>query len=550
MTKEPNNKPNKEKQFKLEDYSILAWVMKYQIRSEKGETLDFYDRLFLLDILTDWSKEIVWKKCSQVGGSVVFNIKTFFALLKLGWNIIYTMPTDSDVEEFVKAKTNPIILNNPQVFGKLNTDAVYLKQIGERFLHFKGTVSKTAAISTSSDLNIHDEASRSDQATMNTYKSRLTASKFRGTWMFSNPTTEKDSLDEKWNVSDQKEWHIKCQVCDFQQTLSWPESVDKSRICYQCKECKVELTREARRRGQWINRDGVLWRGRVEEPYLVSGWHTSHLMAPWIEAREIIEASEGDQEYFFNFVLGEPYNPGDLKVTRSTILDNWTPKDLSLGRQWFLGVDVGNIKHYVLGTELGIVKVGRFTKWNELDDMMRMYNPALVIDAMPDNTMSKYYVDTYPRALMSFFQDNKNNPQVIVWWGQTTGSMNEERNRNGIVYSNRNRIIDKMIDDILNAHILFGMASDRDLRDYLKHWETLRRVKVADTRGIESYEWDSTTGEDHYVFATLYYYLARLGVGGGALFTLDGDKKPQLIDKDGNVGDIGAIMSEINGWQV
>ncbi len=534
-------------EFNLEDYSILAWVMKNQIRSEKGEILDFHDRLFLLDILTDWSREITWKKCSQVGGSIVFNIKTFFALLKLGWNIIYTMPSDSDVESFVKAKTNPLILANPHVLGKLGSDAVYIKQIGDRFLHFKGTISKTAAISTSSDLNIHDEASRSDQATMNTYKSRLTSSKYKGTWMFSNPTTEKDALDEKWLVSDQKEWHITC-ACGEQQVMTWPESIDKEHACYQCKVCKKELTREERRRGVWINRDGVVWDGAIAGGYRASGWHTSHMMMLDVSARDILDESEGDQEYFYNFVLGEPYNPGDLKVTASTILDNWTPKDLSLGKQWYLGVDVGNIKHYVLGTELGVVKVGRFSKWSELDDMMKMYKPNLVIDAMPDNTMSKYYVDTYPTALMSFFQDNKNNPNVIVWWGKNTGSQSEERNRNGIVYSNRNRIIDKMIDDILNAKILFGVPSDFDLKQFIKHWQTLRRIKVADARGIESYEWDSTTGEDHYVFATLYYYLARLGVGAGALFTPETGENKHLIDKDGNVGDIGAIMAQVNSW--
>ncbi len=527
-------------QINIEDYSILAWVMKNQIRSEKGEVLDFHDRLFLLDILTDWSREICWKKCSQVGGSIVFNIKTFFALLKLGWNIIYTHPTDGDVEEFMA---------NLHVLGKLDTDAVYLKQVGERFLHFAGTISKTAAISKSSDLNIHDEVSRSDQPTVNTYKSRLTSSKFKGTWLFSNPTTEKDALDEKWLVSDQKEWYITCGGCQEKQVMTWPESIDKDRVCYQCKVCEKELTREERRVGVWINRDGVEWTGKIAGNYRASGWHTSHMMMLDVSARDIIDESEGDQEYFYNFVLGEPYNPGDLKVTPSTILDNWTPKDLSLGKHWFLGVDIGNIKHYVLGTELGVVKVGKFSKWAELDDMMKFYDPALVIDAMPDNTMSKYYVDTYTKALMSFFQDNKNNPQQIVWWGINTASQNIERNRNGIVYSNRNRIIDKMIDDILLAKIPFGMPSDRDLKDYLRHWQTLRRVKETDARGIESYAWDSTTGEDHYVFATLYYYLARLSVGQGALFSGEAGEKKQLIDRDGNVGDIGEVMAQVNGWQ-
>ena len=125
--------------FNIEDYSILAWVVKNQIKSEKGEVLDFHDRLFLLDILTDWSQEIAWKKCSQVGGSIIFNIKVFFALLKMGWNIIYTMPSDSDVESFVKAKTNPLIRANQHVLGKLNSDAIYLKEVGDRFLHMAGS---------------------------------------------------------------------------------------------------------------------------------------------------------------------------------------------------------------------------------------------------------------------------------------------------------------------------------------------------------------------------------------------------------------------------
>lgn len=534
--------------FNLEDYSILAWVVKNQIRSEKGEVLDFHDRLFLLDILTDWSQEIAWKKCSQVGGSIVFNIKVFFALLKLGWNIIYTMPSDSDVEAFVKAKTNPLIRANQKVLGKLNSDAIYLKEVGDRFLHMAGTISKTAAISRSSDLNIHDEASRSDQATMNTYRSRLTSSKFKGTWWFSNPTTEKDILDEKWLKSDQKEWHVTCLGCKEEQVLTWPESIDKARECYQCKSCKKELAREERRLGRWINRDGVPWDGKVAGGYRTSGWHTSHMMMLDVSARDILEVSDGDQEYFYNFVLGEPYNPGDLRVSRGTILDNWTPKDLSLGKHWFLGVDVGNVKHYVLGTELGVVKVGRFSQWSDLDDMMKMYDPALVIDAMPDNTMSKYYVETYPRALMSYFQDNKSNPQQIVWWGVDTGSQMVERNKNGIVYSNRNRIIDKMIDEIILGRILFGLPSDRDLKDFLRHWETLRRIKETDARGIESYAWDSTTGEDHYVFATLYYYLARLSLGQGALFVSGPEEKKKLIDSANTVGDIGEIMSQANQW--
>ncbi len=499
--------------------------------SEKGEPLDFHDRLFLLDILTDWAPNIVVKKCSQVGGSVVFNLKALFALKTFGWNVIYTFPTDDDTREFVASKTNKLLTSNPQVFAGIETDNIERKELNNRFLFFKGTVSKTAAIMTSSDLNIHDEASRSNQSTLETYKSRLKASRFKGRWLFSNPTTEKDAIDEVWKKSDQKEWTITCGGCASAQFLKWPDNVDVLRRVFQCSQCKKELTREERRRGTWV----------AQNPGVpVSGYHISHLMAPWISADEIITDSEGDQEYFCNFVLGEPYNPGDLRVSASTILDNWTPKDLSKGKEWFLGVDVGNVKHWVLGTELGVVQVGRFTKWQDLDDMMKMYDPTLVIDAMPDNTMAKYYVETYRKAQMSFFQENKNNPKTIVWWG--------EHDKQGIVYSNRNRILDQLIDRILNAKILFGIETNAELKRYLKHWETLRRVKVVDPKGIESYEWASTTGEDHFVFATLYYYLALLGAGSGVFYPDNKTEVKQFIGNDNVVGDIAEVMAEANNW--
>lgn len=517
-----------------EDMSILVWLLQNSVVTEKGDKLDFADRLFLLDILTDWSQEIVIKKAAQIGGSVSFNLKALYAVLKFGWNILYTFPTDGDVNEFVSSKTNKIIQSNPQVFSGMPADNIERKGIGDRFIFFKGTVSKTSAIMTTADLLIHDEASRSDQSVLETMKSRLKASKFKGRWLFSNPTTEKDAIDIAWNQSDKKEWHVICEHCKVEQVLSWPESIDivnKQYICRE-KECGKVLSDNTRRMGRWV---------ATSPGKAISGYHISLLMAPWISAEEIVKDSEGDQEYFYNFVLGEPYSPGDVRVSRSTILDNWTPKDLHTGN-YFLGVDVGNIKHYVLGSEKGVIEAGRFTKWADLDDMMKRYKPALVIDAMPDNTMSKYYVENYRNALMSWFQENKNNPRTIVWWG--------EGDKDGIVYSNRNRIIDQLIDEILNAKVLFGLKSDSEIKLYLKHWETLRRTKKVDNKGIESYEWDSTTGEDHYVFATLYYYLARLGSSFGSYMpdAWKGTESKQLIGRDNVVGDIGQMLADANNW--
>ena len=482
-------------------YSILQWLTECGVVSEKNEPFDYYNRPFLLDILTDFTPQQVTMACAQVGKSVVYSLKTLFAVKHLGFNVIYTFPTDDSVREFVGSKFNKIIQSNYHEFKGMETDSIERKELNDRFIFFKGTVSKTGPISTSADLLIHDEVSRSDQGAIETYKSRIKASQYKGRWLFSNPGGERDELDLAWQKSDQKEWTITCPHCGDEHYLSWPESIDQENKCYICKVCKEPISDNVRRQGKWV----AQMPGRK-----VSGYHISHLMCCWITAEEIIDDSQGDPAYFNNFVLGLPYSPGDLSVTKTTILDIWTPKDLSTGSV-YIGIDVGNIKHYVIRSDKGLLKIGRFSAWSELDAIITAWKPtAGVIDAMPDNFSAKHYVDTYPWMQMSFFMENNNNPQTILWWG--------ENDKKGIVYSHRDRILDQFLMGMIEAKWLIGVATDEMFRLYIKHYETLRRAKVVNNKGIERYVWESTTGEDHFVFADLYSYLAMQGNGAGTFF--------------------------------
>lgn len=511
-------------------FSILEWITDRGLVNEKGEAFDFYDRPFLLDILCDFNPQIAVTACAQVGKSVTFSIKTLFAIKHLHFNAIYTMPSDSDCVEFVSSKFNKIVQANIHEFAGMQTDNVERKELNDRFIFFKGTNSKTAAISTTADLLIHDEISRSDQGAIETYKSRTKASPYKGRWLFSNPGSERDELDLAWNKSDQKEWTITCPHCGDEHYLDFPDSLDLEKKIYVCRACKEPIDDDVRRNGKWVAQNGKS---------KVSGYHISHLMCPWISAEEVIDDSEGDPAYFYNFVLGKAYSPGDLSVSKTTILDLWTPKDLKTN-DVFIGVDVGNIKHYTIRSQKGLLKVGRFTNWSELDDIIKFWKPTSgVIDAMPDNTASKHYVDTYPWMKMSFFMENNNNPQTIVWWG--------ENDKKGIVYSHRDRILDRMLTDMIEAKFLIGVTPDKEFQLFIKHFETLRRTKVTNNKGIERYVWDSTTGEDHYVFSTLYSYLAVLSQGAGVFFNDNpGSDKPPVISAD-NVYDVTSQFVENNG---
>lgn len=510
-------------------FSILEWLTERGILSEKGEPFDFHDRPFLIDILSDFTPDIVVVACAQVGKSITFIVKVTFAIKHLLFNVIYTFPTDDDVREFVASKVNKFIQANKHEFEGMDSDSIERKEINSRFLFFKGTVSKTAAISTSADLNVHDEISRSDQNAIQTYKSRTKASKYKGRWIFSNPGVERDELDQVWLKSDQKEWCITCPNCRDEHYLIWPDSIDIEKKRYICRACKEPISDDVRRQGRWV----------AQNPgSKISGYHISHLMCCWITAEEVIEDSQGDPAYFNNFVLGKPYSPGDLSISRTTILDLWTPKDLDTGER-YIGIDVGNIKHYVIRSPKGLIKIGRFTNWSELDDIIAFWKPTSgVIDAMPDNTAAKHYVEKYPWMQMSFFMENNNNPQTIVWWG--------ENDKKGIVYSHRDRILDRHLTDMVEAKHLIGLVTDKEFQLYIKHYETLRREKVVNNKGIERYIWASTTGEDHYVFADLYSYLAMLGNGAGVFYgEITKDDVPSVLGAD-NVYDVTRMFIENN----
>jgi hypothetical protein len=419
---------------------------------------------------------------------------------------------------------------NIHEFEGMQTDNVERKEFNDRFIFFKGTNSKTAAISTTADLLIHDEISRSDQLAIETYKSRTKASQYKGRWLFSNPSTERDELDLAWTRSDMKEWTITCPHCKDEHYLVFPDSINLETKQYQCRACKKPIEDDVRRQGKWVAQN-------PGQP--ISGYHISHLMCPWIKASEIIDDSQGDPAYFNNFVLGKPYSPGDLSVTKTTILDIWTPKDL-VTSNIYMGIDVGNIKHYVIRSDKGLIKAGTVTNANELDVLIEFWKPVSgVIDAMPDNFLAKYIVDKYPQFRMSYFQENNNNPQTIVWWG--------EGDKKTVVYSHRDRILDQFLMGMIEAKWLIGMVTDKIFRDYIKHFESLRRAIVVNNKGISRYVWESTTGEDHYVFADLYSYIAMLGSGSGVFYgeQLTRDK-PSVLGADNNY-DVSVMFKEQNG---
>lgn len=509
--------------------SILGFIEEHGIVNERGEKLDFYNRPFLIDPLCDWSRFQCYKKAAQaIGMSFTMTLKTYYAAEEMGWGFIHSFPTDADAGGFVKTKVNKVLKAN-KAFAGIDSDSVELKIFNDRPIHYQGTGSASGAVSKTVDVIIEDEKDRSDQQFLADLQSRTINSQFKGRWSLSNPSVDGAGVDADWAQSDKKEWFVTCSN-GHAQPMVWPQSIDIPNKQFICSDCKVALSDDDRRHGEWIPT------GDVRAKF--SGYHMTLMFVPLISAEYLIEQwDEGkNPEYFNNFILGEPYSPGDTKIERSTILDNWTPKNIVTG-QYFLGVDVGTIKHYVLGSEKGIMKVGTFTEWHKLDEILLRYAPHTVMDAMPENTMAHHYKDTHENFFICHLGGEKTDSAVVKWG---------EDDKKGMIFAEHSRVIDRVVNDLLEGKILYSLPSDKDFRDYVKHCGDLRRVKEKDKRGIEKYVWDSLTGEDHYFYATLFYWIARqMARTGAAEMVGNGERsKPVVQTAEGFKLNIGQVLEE------
>ena len=496
--------------FKNKRWSLncFDWAENAQIKNEKGEQLEFKNRKFLKDIYSDFSQIQVARKCSQIGFTVMKVLKTMWAARYKNWNIIYTFPTFSDVNKMIPSKVNPLITQNPLLgYWTKDKDSVFQKKIGNAFIHYRGTKGHTIAkkdeqsteagvgIMISSDLNVHDECDRSDQNIMEQYESRLAASDFKGRWYFSNPTTPGTISQKLYEKSDQKHWFIKCEHCGEWQYMDYWKHVKN--YMFLCKKCHKEITDEMRFNGQWVKK----YKDRD-----ISGYWINHMMCPWISAREIQESYENkSKQYFYNFVMGLPYVGSEVVVDRNVILKDIDLTAPNFMKRNILGVDQGLKKHWVLGNEQGIFKMGVTDDWQDIVNMIKVYDVEIaVFDALPDLTEPRKIREQFPGIVwLHYYKREVKKADYIIW---------DEKSHT--VYSDRSKIIQQVIDDMVNRKIRFQMKPD-DLSAYIAHWGSMYKTSEQDSLGQDRDIWLST-GEDHLVHATNYWRVGLERIRGGA----------------------------------
>lgn len=489
---------------KLIASSPLAWIALNGMVNENQQKLEFKDHRFLIDIYSDPAPDIVSRKSAQIGYSVAEILRSIHSAKYEKRNIIYALPTNNVVQDFVKPKVNPLITSNPNISSMVSDDSVSLKRVGDRFIFFKGGFSDREAISITGDTLVIDEYDRMpDAGVVNTFDSRLQAALEPKRRRFSNPSQVGYGVDALFQDSDQRHWMVRCPHCNHEYFMDWTKGdkehyVDQRLGIYACGKCGKELDREARRNGRWIAKFPERER---------HGYWFSQMMAPWVTASRIIEQfEESNIEFFNNFVLGKAYTLSDLIVNRETILRACAPSTIPK-LHVAMGVDQNvNEQIWVAGTSQGIFAHGKTKSWEELEHLKVMWNATVVADPMPYQTMPKKLAEKYNDFYLCRFKEST-SLDVIDWKGQT-------------VWADRTRLLDTVANEITNASLMFR-EHPQELEDYIADWQNLYRTTEEKEDGkIRSIWKKKENKESDYSFATAYFRIAlsrQLGFAGTGL---------------------------------
>lgn len=459
----------------------------YKITNDQGEKLDFKNHAFLYDIYTDLTPEQAIRKAAQIGFSTMANIKALWLAKNKGMDIIYSLPSASDIKDFVSGKTNRLIDYNP-IFQEwtADKDSIEQKRVGNNVIYFKGTWTERAAIATPADLYISDETDRSKQEIVAQFSSRLQHSKFQWQWYFSNPSTPGHGVDRWWEKSDQKHWFIPCSACNHQQYMTMDNILygADGKAYFGCVKCQKELDRRV---GKWVKR----FQDRT-----VSGYWISLLMCPWVTAEKVLEYKQDKSEEFFaNFVLGQPYIGKGNVLTRQMLLQNLTDKVNPQDTRTIIGVDTGVGINVVAGNKYGTFYYNKSNDYDEVRNLLKRWKNAIcVIDQGGDIIGPRKLREEFPgRVFLCFFRASQNNDELIKW--------NDEQ---GTVIADRDRLIQTVVDEFVEKRMpLYG--TEADWYDYINEWIGMYRTMEENALGIPKFHWNKpSSGRCDYPFSQVY----------------------------------------------
>jgi|GEM_PF-1260540 len=381
----------------------------------------------------------------------------------------------------------------------------------------------------------HDEIDFSKPNIQNLYRSRLEHSSFKWEINCSTPTIPQYAIDEMFEESDQRHWHVRCNHCGFWQVMTWlPEKgkVDQNSIrikgnlsahidkfdqkleyIFVCKKCNKPIYYNPDTvKMEWITKhpDRTISRGYFLNALVGWGYKTAgSIIASFYGYKEIDKA--------YNRILGLAYSDPGRKLSRDNIL-KCVNRDMELqfvGRNCFLAADQGSPSWVIIGEydnikdkikvlyfekvennlfdhvgKGGTVEKGRISELMEKFDVL-----SAVIDAQPNTESAHAFAKQHPGKVWLCFYSDKQMAKYN--W----------KPDDFVVVANRTRTLDYSVKYWLDKKVEIFPQDNYNYEIYevmIKHLTSMTKVIDENEDGTRTARW---TGPQDTHFAHVWNYL-------------------------------------------
>jgi hypothetical protein len=497
----------------------------------EGNRYAFGDKYgFQAVVINDTSRVTNTIKPAQIGmTTVTMAYLLAAACTQKKFNSVYALPSASDAEKLVTTKLNPLIQGSPEIKRLLHPDVDNngLKQLGNNFIHIRGTKSETAALSFSADALVADEVDRCDPEKLKQFRSRLQNSEFQIVKQFSTPTEDGVGISKEAETSKRFRHMAKCQCCGNVWLPSYHTDIVIPDYNGEIKEINKKTIKDVKwQEAHWkcpscgkdpeLHPRNLEW--VIENPednyeahtYYITPVTACLVLKPAYLVRTSTEYTSRAE--WANQVLGETSTESNEQITLLDVDLAETDLNLNSSEIHYFGADMGL---------MCAISIGRMTQEEQLIVVHREIVPVAMFESRRRELMKLYRCinsvhDVYPytsqimqlteadsNAYGALFTTSK-SPEMFTL--QEKGENAEEGKLNlRLLKVNRTAAVDVIRDMFKERNIV--MAKTDKSETFKNQYTSLKRIQKFVKEELQ-FLWVKSDGEDHMLFSLVYLMLA------------------------------------------
>jgi hypothetical protein len=502
----------------------------------RGANFSFLGHEYQRRILEDRSQNIVILKSAQIGISEMSaRMALARAALVNGFSTIYTLPSATAAQNFMKTRVDPVVDSSPylsEIVSK-EVDNASVKRFGDSYVYVRGAQVDRQAISIPADMLIVDEVDNSNQDVITLYESRLIHSSYALSVKLSTPTIPGFGIDLAYKQSRRHLNMCKCARCnewfyptyyehvkvpgfdDNLDTVTRAHFANPKFLWHQayvaCPRCGVEVSLLPQHR-EWV----------IENPddaFLTAGYRISPFDCPTIiKPSALVKASVdyARKQDFNNQRLGVPLEDKEASLDKEE-LDKLIISNPPAGFSRVMGLDMGMVCWCTIADVLPdgtliIVKVEPIPLFNVVQrrkELAAEYRVRMtVVDHGP-----------YTETVYRMQQESQNVFAGVYVRSKSTDlfkvkdvEADREEGKEALQQVNiaRDRVFDLIMGLLRSAAIVkVSCTHDETWKDHLTDMKRVREFVQDELVFV----WTKTTGNDHLHHSLLYAVVASRMIG-------------------------------------